>query len=118
VGTDREDHERPSGWRGDEMAETEEHVEGVEKAERDMQRAADEMSERGEQLGRHIDGAKDTLRSAKDDSSVPTASSDWEDSEPDGNEDSGSGAGFDDPEDLDDDDDDDESYDAVEDEDE
>jgi hypothetical protein len=88
------------------MAETEEHVEGVKDAGREMERAADEMSEHGERLGAHIEGAKKTLQQAQEDDSVPTASSDWEDSEPD-EDDDGDAGGFDDPEDLDVEDDDD-----------
>ena len=87
------------------MAETEEHVEKIDEAQREMGARADEMAERGEQVDRSIDEAKSTHRKALDDDGVPTGSAEWENDEPDDGEGSGD-PGFDDPEELDDDDDD------------
>jgi phage shock protein A len=89
-----------------EMAETEDrHVEEIGKAEQEMEAAADEMSERSEQLDEQIDGAKQTHAKAQADASVPTAAGDWEDTEP-ADSTGEDAAGFDDPEDLDLDDED------------
>jgi phage shock protein A len=88
------------------MSGTEERrVDQIEEAEREMDATADDLSERSDQLGEQIDSTKQTWEQAKADTSVPTASGDWEDTEPD--DASGDDAtGFDDPENLDLEDDD------------
>jgi hypothetical protein len=98
------------------MAETDERR--VKEAEDQMEATAEEMAERSDELDGQIDSTKQRWEHAKADTSVPTATGDWEDTEPD--ESTGEDAtGFDDPEsiDLDDDDldddrhpDDDEDY--------
>jgi DNA-binding ferritin-like protein len=88
------------------MADTEQRrVEEIQEAQREMGSTADELSERSDELGGHINDAKQTLAQTKADSSVPTASSDWEDTEPD-DKTAEDATGFDDPEDLDLDDED------------
>ena len=95
------------------MADTEEQLDEVGEAGDKMERTADEMSKRSEKLGDQIDSAKQTNEQAQADEKVPTASGDWEDTEPDDStgEDP---SGFDDPEDVDDEDDDDYSADDEE----
>jgi len=85
------------------MSETEEGR--VQEATRDMEATAEELDERSEQLGDRISETKEDWEQAKGDTNVPTASGDWEDSEPDdptGDDPSG----FDDPEEADLDDED------------
>src|SRR2546423_7383235 len=77
----------------------------VEQAQRDAESTADDLAERSEELGTHIQETRRGWEQAQQDSDVPTAAGDWEDTEPDDStgEDP---TGFDDPENLDLDDED------------
>ena len=82
------------------MPDTEEQR--IEEASEAAGATADDLGERNERLGEQIQDAKSTNEQALADEKVPTASADWEDSEPeDSTDDDPSGAGFDDPESLD-----------------
>ena len=80
------------------MPEIEEHR--VEQAQREAESTADELEERNERLGDQIQEARSGWEKAQADASTPTASEEWEDTEPDdaNGEDP---TGFDDPENLD-----------------
>src|SRR3954447_20719837 len=84
------------------MADT--PVDHVKEAADEAESAADELQERGEKVGADIEHAKKRWDEVQSSQSIPSASGDWEDSEPDDStgEDP---SGFDDPEELDLDDD-------------
>ena len=86
------------------MAET--PLDHVKEAADEAESAADELEERGEKVGAGIEDAKKRWDEVQSSQSIPSASGDWEDSEPDDStgEDP---SGFDDPESVDDDEDDD-----------
>jgi len=80
------------------MPETEE--DRVQDAQREAESTADDLGERNERLGDHIQETRQGWDQAQRDADVPTAAGDWEDTEPDDStgEDP---SGFDDPESLD-----------------
>jgi hypothetical protein len=71
----------------------------VEEAERQAGATADDLQERSDDLGGEIEETRSDWEAVKQDTSVPTAAGDWEDTEPDDatGEDP---TGFDDPESL------------------
>ena len=89
----------------------------VEEAQRDAESTADDLEERNEKLGEHVQETREGWEKAKSDADTPTAAGDWEDTEPDDST-GDDPAGFDDPENLDLDDEDLTDDDVTDDEDE